>query len=440
MFKKVLSLLLVLCMLSFVGCSGTKNIESPTKDKTTKPYEGTELNVLLEGHPASEAMKALVGEFEEETGIKVNIEIIPYAELPRKVMLSFSQKSDDYDVIMNDGMYKKGYIENDYIAPLDKYLAMNNFKKYYNPQDLISAYSDALKVDDKIYGMPSYGESTFLMYRKDLFEEYGIEIPKTIEDLLAAAKTVTEKSNGKISGMTMRGQQGVHIVYTWSTFLWANGGSWFDSEGNLNIATPEAIKAAEQYVKLLNEYGPVGVANFGWQENRLAFQQGQAAMTIDATVNGAFCEDAAESEIVGLVGYAPSPVGGGEQIGGQSALTVHGLFVNNFSKNKEAAALFTAWATSKDFQSKSLDIESHSGITSLGAMETPVFTEKYGKFKDAMLAALEAGNMGYMPQSQYTNEIINVVGTALSQVLTGTKTAEDALTEANENINTNVMK
>ena len=136
------------------------------------------------------------------------------------------------------------------------------------------------------------------MYRKDLFDEYGLKAPTTMEELEQCAKTVYEKTNGEVAGITLRGQQGIHVVYTWGAFLWGYGGHYFDKDGKLDLNTDAAIEGTEAFCRLLNDYGPEGYTNFGWQENRLLFQQGGAAMTIDATVNGAYCEDPNESEIV----------------------------------------------------------------------------------------------------------------------------------------------
>ncbi|MBU5445442.1 extracellular solute-binding protein [Paenibacillus sp. MSJ-34] len=266
----------------------------------------------------------------------------------------------------------------------------------------------------------------------DLFEKYGLQVPKTYDELMNAAKTIHEQTNGEIAGITLRGEQGIQNVYVWSTFLWGFGGQWLNEQGKSDIASPEAVKALEFYRELLTKYGPTGVANFGWQENRLLFQQGKAAMTIDATVNGAFNEDPKESSIVGNVGYAPVPTQTDQPKGGASTLTVHGIFLSKDSKYKEAAWLFMSWATSKEQQVKSMSIDPNAGVTSLSAMKEQVFIDKFGAFKDAMLEAIENGNTDYLPQIAQANEMINNTGVAISKALTGHTPPAEALKEAND--------
>jgi ABC-type glycerol-3-phosphate transport system substrate-binding protein len=208
------------------------------------------------------------------------------------------------------------------------------------------------------------------------------------------------------------------------------GGSFLDEAGKSALATPEAAKALEAFTRVLRDYGPVGVANFGWEENRLLFQQGKAAMTLDATVNGAYNEDPAASSIVGKVGYVPVPMQTDKPKGGSSSLAVHCMFIAADSKVKEAAAVFASWATAKAQQIKSVKSDPNSGVTSLGAMESDDFVKRYGAFKEAMLAAISQGNPQYLPTVPQANEIINNTGIAVSKALAGTATATDALKEA----------
>ena len=201
------------------------------------------------------------------------------------------------------------------------------------------------------------------------------------------------------------------------------------------------MAATAFYRDILTKYGPPGFANFGWTENRVAFTQGKAAMTIDATVNGAFDEDPKASVVVGKVGYAPVPqVACVTLQGGQHSLAVHHLYLSSYSKHKDAAFLFMSWATSKATQIKGFEIAPNSGASSQAALYSKAFQDKFGAFVDGMLAALKAANPNYLPQIPQANEVINKTGVALSQVLAGSKTPEDAMKSLNEDLNANVLR
>ena len=99
-----------------------------------------------------------------------------------------------------------------------------------------------------------------------------------------------------------------------------------------------------------------------------------------------------------------------------------------------------SWAASGDTQVKGQALEPNSGATSYKAMDSDVYKEKFGAFRDGMLEALDNGNPLYLIEVPGAGEIYNKVGVALSQVLAGTKSAADALKEVNEDINKNVLK
>jgi len=417
-------------LLAATAAAGLFAAAALPADAQTKPFDGVQLSVLMEGHPTTDALQKMLPEFKAATGIDVALEVVPEQDITAKILLEFSSKSGRYDVVENNIIYIPGLLASKSIVPLDDSLAKH--ASYFDKADFVPGYFNTNVVDGKVYGLPVYGESTFVMYRKDLFQQYGLSEPKTFDDIQAAAKTVSEKTNKKIAGITMRGQQGIQGVYVWAAYLWGYGGSFLDAQGKSALATPQGLAALEAFTKVLNDYGPIGVANFGWEENRLLFQQGKAAITLDATVNGAYNEDPAASSVVGKVGYVPVPMRSASPKGGSSSLAVHSLYVSADSQHQEAATLFAAWATSKQQQLKSMETDPNSGVTSLAALNGEAFTKRYGAFKEAMLAAINRGNPQYLPTIDKANEIINNPGIAVSKALAGAASAGDALKEADK--------
>ena len=407
---------------AMVGGTGTAAAQD-------KPFEGQRLSVLMVGHPTTDAVLKALPEFTEKTGIDVDLEVVPEADSVPKMMLEFSAGSGRYDVVEASSIHLQGFVGSNYIAPLDELAAKHG--EYFDKADFVPSYLKPNLVQNKLYGLPLFGESSFLMYRKDLFELYGIAVPKSFDEVEAAAKKIKDASEGEIVGITMRGQQGIQGVYIWASYLWGMGGSFLTEDGTSALDTPEAIASLEKFAHVLREYGPVGVANMGWEENRLLFQQGKAAMTLDATVNGAFNEDPAVSTVAGKVGYAPVPMQTDKPKGGSSSLAVFDLHVASDSQQQDAAWLFISWATSKQQQIHSLETDPNSGVTSLAAMNSEVFNKRYGAFKEAMLASLANGNPQYIPTVPQANELVNNAGIAVSKVLAGTTSAADALKEAN---------
>ena len=174
----------------------------------------------------------------------------------------------------------------------------------------------------------------------------------------------------------------------------------------------------------------------GWTENRVAFTTGKAAMSIDATVNGAYNEDPSGSSVVGKVGYVASPVkAGAKMIGGANSLAAHHLYMNTYGKQKDAAWTFMTWALNGKTQAASQEIKPNSGATSYFAMESDVYQSQFGAFKDGMLEALDNGNPDYLIAIPGSKEIYDKVGRALSLVLSGKETAEKAMNDVTKDLN-----
>jgi multiple sugar transport system substrate-binding protein len=424
----VVSAVIVAGGLTLSGCNSTSSTSSAGSNGS-----GGTVTVLAEDISYTNNMKAMLPTFEKETGIKVKIETVPYADMTAKSLLNFSQKSSNYDVFFHDTSYGSGYYESHFVenlVPFEKDAKnYNSFDQFYPP------YMKAVTNGPAVYGLPVYGESTWLMYRTDLFKQYGINgPPKTMQELGEDAKTIFEKSGGKTYGITLRGAP-TAAVYAWCGFLRAFGGDFYDSNKKLAINSDAAVKATEFYVKVLKSYGPPGAANFTWEQNRIAFTQGTAAMTIDATANGPFNEDPSQSKIVGKVGYAAVPYAVSAPIASDNSLDVHALYLSSFSKNKTAAYKFMAWATSKAVQDNAVKTSEAVGVTLTSTLNSPEYDKKYGSFKDAVLSQLKTGNLDYMPRGQNASAIIVAVGQAFSQALAGELTAKQALDKAEEQLN-----
>jgi multiple sugar transport system substrate-binding protein len=409
--------------IGVTGCSASNSSSTSDRGKT--------ITVLAEAISYTDNWKAMLPSFEKATGITVKVQTVPYTSQSSKILLNFSQKSSAYDVVENDNTYGPGYYKSGYVADLSKSESAgskyNTFSQFYQP------YLAPMQSKGATFGLPVYGESTWLMYRKDLFAQYGISgPPTTMDELEADAKIIKEKSGGTIAGITLRGAPGIQSVYPWAGFLRAFGGDFY-TNGKLSVDSPAAIQATTFWGNLLRNYGPAGVSNFDWEQNRIAFTQGKAGMTIDATANGPFNEDKSASVVAGKVGYAsvpyaiPNPPASGNT---SNSLDVHALYLSSFSKNKSAAYKFMAWATSKAVQDNAVKTTEAVGVTEKATLDGAAYKAKYSTFQAVVLSALKTGNTAYLPTSQNANAIITDVGQALSEVLAGQQSASQALKAA----------
>jgi multiple sugar transport system substrate-binding protein len=181
-----------------------------------------------------------------------------------------------------------------------------------------------------------------LYYNKELFQKKGVAVPKTFDEMVTAAETLTDPKEGTF-GFVGRGLRNANMTL-WTNFFLNYGGEFLDAKGNILTDGPEAIEATKMYQRLLTKTAPPGVAGFNWMESMASFTQGRSAMWIDGVGWAPPLEDPAASRIVGKVGYTMVPAG---PKGQYSATYGDGLGIAQASKNKEAAYLLCQWAVSK---------------------------------------------------------------------------------------------
>ncbi|MFC6488492.1 ABC transporter substrate-binding protein [Nitratireductor sp. GCM10026969] len=264
--------------------------------------------------------------------------------LRQRVTTDIATKGGQYD-IMTIGAYEAPiWAKQGWLAPLD------GLGEDYDVDDLLPAVREALSVDGTLYAAPFYGESAMIMYRTDLFEEAGLEMPAspTWNFIADAARQVTDKEN-EIYGICLRGKAGWGENMAFITAL-ANsmGARWFDMEWRPQFDSEEWKNAAQFYVDLMNDAGPPGASSNGFNENLALFQSGKCGMWIDATVAASFVTNPDESTVADNVGFAQFPTYQDLDNHG-NWLWVWSLAIPASSEKTEAAKNFIAWATSKEY-------------------------------------------------------------------------------------------
>ena len=208
---------------------------------------------------------------------------------------------------------------------------------------------EGLSYDGKLYALPFYAESSMLFYRKDLFEQAGIEVPEqpTWQQVKEWAAQLHDPGN-EVYGICLRGKPGwgENMAFV-TTLVNTFGGQWFDNDWNTTINTPEWNEAVTFYVDLLKNYGPPGASSNGFNENLALFSTGKCAMWIDATVAAGLLFDPQQSQVADKLGFAQAPVD--KHPKGSNWLWSWALGIPASSDAIDDAKTFITWATSKDY-------------------------------------------------------------------------------------------
>lgn len=308
--------------------------------------DGEEIVVAIVSNPQMQDAISLQEEFlAEYPDVSVRFVSLPENEARAKITASVATQGGEFDVVMISNYETPMWAENGWITNLQDYA---DTTEGYDPDDFIPTISDALSYEGDLYSVPFYGESSFMAYRQDLFEQAGLEMPEnpTWEDIEGFAAELNDPE-ADMSGICLRGLAGWgEVMAPLDTMINTYGGRWFDEDWNATLDSPEVEAAVTDYVNMVRTYGQPGAATSGFGDCLTRYSQGNAAMWYDATSMVSSVEDPASSLVAGKTAYAQAPVAETDSSGW---LYSWSLAIPSTSDSKDAAWDFVSWMTNKDY-------------------------------------------------------------------------------------------
>jgi sorbitol/mannitol transport system substrate-binding protein len=308
---------------------------------------GNSISVLMVNNPQMVDLQRLTAEhFTAETGITVNYTVLPENDVRDKISQEFSSQAGQYDVASLSNFEIPIYARSRWIAPMDPYLATDT---EFDQEDILAPMVASLSGEDgQVYGQPFYGESSFLMYRKDVLDAAGIKMPErpTWPEVADIAAQVDGAQPG-MAGICLRGQPGWGQVFApLTTVVNTFGGTWFTEDWQAQVDGEGFREATQFYVDLVREYGENGAPQAGFTECLNNVIQGNAAMWYDAT-SAAGSLEAEDSPVKGKMGYAAAPV---LETDSSGWLYAWSWGIQAASEKKDQAWEFVSWASGKEYE------------------------------------------------------------------------------------------
>ncbi|MFF4907548.1 ABC transporter substrate-binding protein [Streptomyces sp. NPDC001260] len=309
---------------------------------------GKSINVLMVGNPQMEDIQKLTkSTFTKDTGIKVNFTVLPENELRDKVTQDIATQAGQYDVATIGAYEVPIWTKNGWLHELGSYADKDTA---FDKADLLKPMVQSLSgADGKLYALPFYGESSMLMYNKDVMKAKGVTVPEhptwqQVADIAAKVDGAEPGMRGIcLRGLAGWGELGAPLTSVVNTF----GGTWFTKDWKAQVDSPAFKKATNFYVDLVKKHGEAGAAQSGFTECLNAMSQKKVAMWYDATSAAGSLEDPASSKIAGHVGYAYAPT---VQTKSSGWLWAWAWAMPKTTKNADAAAKFMLWASSKKYE------------------------------------------------------------------------------------------
>ncbi|GAA2441596.1 extracellular solute-binding protein [Streptomyces pulveraceus] len=290
---------LVLAGLTATGCAPQTSDTGAKGDEKT----GT-LRVWLfqevGNKPKEQVVDAAVADFKKaHKDAKVEIEYIPVDTRAQRIKAAFNDPGSAPDLIEYGNTDTAGYVKDGGLADVSA-----EFAAWDEAKDTDPTAKQSVTVGGKVYGAPLFVGVRALYYRTDVFEDLGIEAPKTQAELISTAKKI-HKKKPDLYGLAVGG------AYTYGAmpFIWAGGGELADESGGTYkaaINSDKARKGIEAYTSLFGDDNcpAAKCAAMGGNATVTAFASGKAAMAI----GGDFSHAAVEAgSVKGKYAVVPLP-------------------------------------------------------------------------------------------------------------------------------------
>lgn len=402
------------------GCAGGSPEQEEISGNGDVPTDTSgEIQVLMEGVPDTDVVEGMLADFNREyPNIEVTIETAVYDQMRDKVVASFTAPEPTYDLVIVDNPWVGDFAGAGFLQPLDSYIEST---PDYDYEDFAEPLREINEVDGQTYGVPFYNYGLGLIYRNDLVRSP----PQTLDELADQAEQLTTDNR---AGIAMQPQRGYKAFEEWGNFLFAAGGSIYDSSGEVDLDTPEGVEALEIYIEVYESAAPDNSLNWAFDEALRSVSSDQAAMMVSynwmlPTLND---PGGPAGDLAGDFSLATMP-------GGKQVLGSWSWAIPSNSEVADADWAFISWLTSKAGEEQRV-------IAGGAPVRTSVLT-------DPEVASQGPGEVYYqvvsdildssepLCQGENCDEMIQAVGTEINAAVAGTKDAEDALADAEEAAN-----
>ena len=411
-----------------IGCTSTApaaETSLPVSQSQSKDFSGQKITFLVVSPHVAGAEK-LSDWFNEETGAVVQIVEVSYADLLTEILQDQAMTTSQFDVVEIWYPDIGTLVQEEALVDLTDFILQN--EAVIQPGDFISElYDPYTLVEDKRWAIPWDGDTHILFYRKSLLEKYNLTPPKTWDDYLAVAQTITEKeqSNGIYGSAIMGANTPIIVVSSFLNRLGGYGGDLLDDKGQPVINSPEAIAALTNMIEQA-KYALPTPSETDFQVSRDAFLTGKVAMVEQWTDIGIMAEDPAQSTIQGDWGAIQMPMGSGAKARHAPALNAgFSLGISSHAPNLEIAQAFVLFAARPDIMQR-------INFTNGGVDPTRVSiltSEEYQQHAPEVSAAAQAALNGATawPSIPKTPELMEILSSNLVIALEGKKSPQQAL-------------
>lgn len=394
------------------------------------------ITIVINQSPWFPGFQEVVELYEEETGHEVELDVNPFAGSLEKQRTAVRAEESPFDLlIMNAGFfvefYTGGFVEP--LTNIDPEFALS--PDIYTFDDSVYWNAEEARIDAETGELMSVPVNPFLPllhYRRDLYEEQGLEVPTTWDQLYDNAAALNDPPQRY--GISQRGQRGAFdVTFDVLPYIWSHGGGIFADQKagdfTVTINRPETLAGMETYLRLAEEVGHPSTAGQTQTNVIQNMATGRAGHIHGVPAPGLF-DDPSQSAVVGQVGYAPPP--GTDEHPSSPGLGhwLAGIPRNIPEERQRAALAFLEWFQTEEAQRAYA--EAGSPPVSRAVLESDMAEQDEYRYMAALAEAIPNARLTFtIPEA---SQLLAITELRFNQAISGELPLTEALNTAAEEI------
>jgi multiple sugar transport system substrate-binding protein len=406
----------------------TPRAEAWSLEEAAQPYSGTTVDVIFLLRPGYEAAKQMIPEFEEKTGININITEVPYENALGQQVRDFVA-GGDLDIALIDLVWIGNFAENGWVEPVSKFMDNPDLHDpNFQLDDFFPLLVDAFGSWNGVtYGIPFDNYSGLLFYNECMLEEAGFDGPPATWTELLEVYAPALTGDGQYAFALQSKRNETQSADSFARVIWPFGGSFLDENFRSNLDSEGSLRGLE-FRQDLMEYMPDGIVSYDHAETVNGLAQGDVAMITEWSAFYSSLANPETSKIADCLAVAPEPAG---PAGRKPALGGFSLAVTSQASEKEQAAawLFIQWITGEENAREYLE---RGGVPAIESVyEEPGIAEEYA-FVPALVESWQEGVPEFRPRFAEWPEISEIVQVHGTRIMLGDLTVEEGANRIGE--------
>jgi multiple sugar transport system substrate-binding protein len=400
-------------------------IVDPTECNLEAPAEEVEINMMGWSFPITDYYAEEVEKCDKVENLTVNTNLFGVnTDAQEQVRLALSAGGDSpYDIVHGSNAQVGDWAGVGWMLPLNDLI--DKYSEEYNLSDIPEKAWEGVTIDGNIYGVPIVGNTLHLIYRQDIFDELGIAIPDTYDEVIEACITIGLDNPDYDMPFTVNLSAGWAWEIEFFQMLRAYGGDYLNEDGTAAFNSEAGVKAVNKLVEVADACMGIAGYSFGLNDQEVAVQIGTLPFTQMWASRAANMLDPERTDLYEVIAFAPAPRATAD--GPRAASAWNDFYMIPATTTNDPDLIFRIIM-------EAADARSQQDAAKIG-MATRLAVAEYGGAYLPAAGQTIAEGIGIYSKNPANGIVSSKLGEFLPLVATGDMTAEEALNAAAEAYN-----